>query len=81
MTLSVNWYNNAHFSDQSSLFQIELMSLWLQTVVFCLLLESLLLEFDQYMAIYAFFFNFEQFQSQDDWNQVLMVELYVLLSA
>jgi hypothetical protein len=45
------------------------------------LFESVLPEFDRYLLIYIFSpFQF-QFQPQNEWDQVLMVQLYILLSA
>jgi hypothetical protein len=49
--------------------------------MFHLLIKSVVPEFDHYLAIYTFSNLQEQFQSQDDWNQVLMVKLYVPLPA
>jgi hypothetical protein len=45
------------------------------------MLESVLPEFDYYLAIYIFSALKCQFEAQDDQDQVLMVQPYVLLSA
>jgi hypothetical protein len=42
-----------HWLGNSSLLNIELMSLWI-SVMFNLLLEQVLLEFEHYLAIYTF---------------------------
>jgi hypothetical protein len=49
--------------------------------MFHLLLELGLPEFDHYLLIYIFSTLQWQFQAQGDWAQVLMVQLYVFLSA
>jgi hypothetical protein len=43
--------------------------------MFHLLLESVVLEFDHYLAMLF------EFQPQDDWDQVLIVKLYLLQPA
>jgi hypothetical protein len=48
--------------------------------MFHLLLELVLQEFDNYLAIYIFSILQQQFQPQKDYDQVLMVQLYVFLS-
>jgi hypothetical protein len=46
-----------------------------------LLPELILPEFDQCLAIYALSILLQQFQLQEDWDQVLMIQLYALLSS
>jgi hypothetical protein len=43
--------------------------------MFSPLLESVLQEFDGYMAIYTSPILQQQFQPQDNWDQVLLVQL------
>jgi hypothetical protein len=50
-------------------------------LLFHLLLESVLPELDHYLAIYTFTILPLNSQTQDDWGQVPMVQLYVLLFA
>jgi hypothetical protein len=45
------------------------------------LLESVLPEFNHYLVIYTFSTLQQQFQPQDDWDKVLVVQLFVFLSA
>jgi hypothetical protein len=49
--------------------------------MFHLLLESVLSGFDHYLEIYTFSALQWQFQPQDVWDQVLVVQLYVFNSA
>jgi hypothetical protein len=49
--------------------------------MFYLLIESVLLEFDHYLEIYTFPTLQNQFKPQEDWDEVQMDQLYVLLSA
>jgi hypothetical protein len=49
--------------------------------MFHLLLEAVLPEFYHYLQIYTFSALQWQFQPQDDWDQVLVAQLYVFLSA
>jgi hypothetical protein len=65
-----------HLSGYSSLFQIELITFWIADTV-----ESVLSEFNQYLAIYTFSTLQWQFQLQDDWGQGLMVQLNIVLYA
>jgi hypothetical protein len=49
--------------------------------MFHLLLDTVLLEFDHCQEIFTFLALQKQFQPQDDWDQVLVAEVYVFLSA
>jgi hypothetical protein len=44
-------------------------------------LESVLPEFDHYLMFYTSSTLKQQFEPQKDWDQVLMAQLYVFLSA
>jgi hypothetical protein len=75
----VHWYNNKffHYLKNSSLFLMELIICGLKTLKLNLLLGSNLPGFYQYLEIYTLF-NFQwQIQPQDDWNLVLVLQLYV----
>jgi hypothetical protein len=48
--------------------------------MFHLLLEAVLLEFEYSLAIHTFSDLQEQFKHRGDWNQVLVVQLYVFIS-
>jgi hypothetical protein len=47
-----------------------------KSVLFQLLLESVQLEFDRYLAIYTFSILQQQFKLQDDWDQVLICVIF-----
>jgi hypothetical protein len=47
--------------------------------MFHLLLESVLPVFDHCLEVYTFSALQKKFQPQDDWDQVLMAQLYVFL--
>jgi hypothetical protein len=49
--------------------------------MFPLLLESVLLEFDHYLAIYTFSCFAIAISTSEGWDHTLMVQLYVFLSA
>jgi hypothetical protein len=48
--------------------------------MFHILLESVLPEFDHYLAIHTFSTSQWQFQSQKDYDQVLAAQLHVFIS-
>jgi hypothetical protein len=68
----VNWYNNRFLPQIRQFFLIPNRS-GAQIVIFHLLLEPILPEFDHYLTIYTFSTLQQQFQPQDDWDQVLRV--------
>jgi hypothetical protein len=57
------------------------MSLWIAESNISPPVESVLTGFDHYLAIDNFSILHQQFQLAENWDQVLMVQPYVLLSA